>query len=152
MPVWLPVCCGVRRAYCPRLNYVRLAPGHRPLEARTDPLRPALEALSWRRTTLTEFAGLAGIPSYTAARMVRATTGWSFRELHRALLTERAQDLLRSGRAVKVVAIELGFSCSASLCRFLRHPGARMAPAFLSAQDRFPDSSWLVGAPRPAAE
>lgn len=86
-------------------------------------LLPAVYALSRRRLGLAEFASLAHVPPHAAVRMIRAAAGVNFRVMGRELLAERARELLATGMAVKAVALELGFSCTESLDRFLRAAG-----------------------------
>lgn len=93
-----------------------------------DNFSAALRELSQHRVSLKRFATIAKMSTGSATRAVHKEADMSFRQLRRVLLTQRARALLASGMAVKAVAIELGFSCTESLDRFLRPATAERRP------------------------
>jgi AraC-like DNA-binding protein len=73
-----------------------------------------------RRVTLSEVARKVGVERHTLEKVVRSTTGQSFRQLQRTLLLERAKVLLAQEKSIKEVAFELGFGHPQSFHRFVR--------------------------------
>jgi adenylyl-sulfate kinase len=83
-------------------------------------LQGVLQATAERRVTLAEVADGLGVERHTVEKVVRATTGQSFRELQRTLLLERASQLATQGKAIKEIAFELRFGSPQSFHRFIR--------------------------------
>lgn len=83
-------------------------------------LQGVLQATVERRATLTEVAAELGVERHTIEKVVRATTGQTFRELQRTILVERASRLAAEGKAIKEIAFELRFGSPQSFHRFIR--------------------------------
>jgi adenylyl-sulfate kinase len=83
-------------------------------------LQGVLQATAERRVTLAEVADGLGVERHTIEKVVRATTGQSFRELQRTILLERASLLASQGKAIKEIAFELQFGSPQSFHRFIR--------------------------------
>ena len=83
-------------------------------------LQGVLQAIAERRVTLAEVADSLGVERHTIEKVVRVTTGQSFRELQRTILLERASQLAAQGKAIKEIAFELRFGSPQSFHRFIR--------------------------------
>jgi adenylyl-sulfate kinase len=79
-----------------------------------------LDAIKQRRVTLSEVAREVGVERHTLEKVVRSTTGQSFRHLRQTVLLARAKTLLDQGKPIKEVAFELGFGHAQSFHRFVR--------------------------------
>jgi adenylyl-sulfate kinase len=88
-------------------------------------LQRVLEAMAERRVTLTELAAETGVERHTIEKVLRATTGRSFRELQRTMLLERANVLAAQGKAIKEIAFELRFGSPQAFHRFIRKTSGR---------------------------
>jgi adenylyl-sulfate kinase len=79
-----------------------------------------LQATAERRVSLSELARHIGVERHTIEKLVRSTTGQSFRQLQQVLLLERAKLLLDQGKPIKEVAFDLGFEHPQSFHRFVK--------------------------------
>lgn len=82
-------------------------------------LQELLACAVQRRMRMAEVALKVGIERHRIEAAVRAITGRSFKKLHQELLVERAQVLLREGRPIKQIAIDLGFRSQQAFHRFV---------------------------------
>ncbi len=95
-------------------------------QTRTPRLLPRIvRAMSDRRVSLKEVAHTIGVDRHSIERVVRLSTGLSFRGLQQSLLLERATLLLRRGSPLKEIAFELGFGSPQSFHRFIKRISGR---------------------------
>lgn len=111
------------------LDQLSATPGHDSyLPSSQDPqlaqVLNALQACPWDGRTLAEWAASVHTTERTLARRCQRELDMSFNEWRQRLKVLRGIALLEAGRAVKEVALELGYSApSAFIAMFLRQMG-----------------------------
>jgi adenylyl-sulfate kinase len=123
--LWLTAALHVVESENPPGTDIDSPAANRNRERQIRLLQRVLEAMAERRVTLTELAAEIGVERHTIEKVLRATTGQSFRELQRTMLLERANALAAQGKAIKEIAFELRFGSPQSFHRFIRKTSGR---------------------------